>query len=239
MRRATVLRENAFDFYEHEDLGKRNAQEAPGWRAVWADRGLLGVAHLAVQLTPAMAIDAIDGLILRVGASRREDHFMEVHIYDAINVNGIEQVDLAVPLTDPEQREELGIRTAKPGAPRGQARGRDVAVSETIMSAHLSGPLGQALAIVDGKTRLFDADGEGQRPTTERNRLLLRVPGWRSAQSRGTKQAAAASPEIVHALSRETRRFPRFMACCAVWIRPWIGRYVSLACGARSAFSMT
>jgi hypothetical protein len=105
-RRATVLRENAFDFYERYDLGKRDALEAPGWRAVWADRTLLGVAHLESSLTPAMSPAALPDLVLWVGTTRREDHYIEVHIFDPLSWQMLGSATLDRPLTDADAREE-------------------------------------------------------------------------------------------------------------------------------------
>jgi len=105
-RRASVLRENAFDFYERYDLGKRDAQEALGWRAVWADRVRLGVAHLAAALTPAMSAGALPGLMLSVGATRREDRYIEVHIFDPLRWQILARATLDRPLADADAREE-------------------------------------------------------------------------------------------------------------------------------------
>jgi hypothetical protein len=54
--RASVMRENTYDFFERNKLGDRNAEEEPGWRSVWAGRSKLGVAHLASAMTSATSL---------------------------------------------------------------------------------------------------------------------------------------------------------------------------------------
>ncbi|MFI4986153.1 MAG: hypothetical protein ACHQF3_01815 [Alphaproteobacteria bacterium] len=98
--RASVLRENAFDFYEAYDLGRRDAEEAPGWRSVWADRARLGVAYLAATVTPSLASHDLHRAILASGPDRRNDRFMEVHIFGELTRQAIENVSLDKPLTD-------------------------------------------------------------------------------------------------------------------------------------------
>ena len=105
-RRASVLRENAFDFYERYHLGDRDAQETPGWRSVWADRALLGVAHLEALLTPALSPRALPELVLSVGATRRDDHFVEVHIFDPLSWQMLASATLDRVISDAEAREE-------------------------------------------------------------------------------------------------------------------------------------
>lgn len=119
-RRASLLRENAFDFYQRYQLGDRDAQEAPGWRSVWGDRALLGVAHLEASLTPALSSGALPGLILAVGATKHDDRFMEVHIFDPLTWQMIASATLDRTITDAEARDEWDFarsRLARRGVP--------------------------------------------------------------------------------------------------------------------------
>jgi hypothetical protein len=102
--RASVMRENAFNFYERYDLGKRDAIEGPGWRATWADRVLLGVAHLEPALTLAVADRDLSQQVLYNGATRHEDRYIEVHIYGELSWETFAQVTLEKPLTVPKER---------------------------------------------------------------------------------------------------------------------------------------
>ena len=104
--RASVMRENAFDFFERYDLGRRNAEEEPGWRAVWADRARLGVAHLAATLTHATALDRISDAILSSGGGRDRDRYIEVHVYGEVSPQSLGQVTLEKPLTDPQDKDD-------------------------------------------------------------------------------------------------------------------------------------
>jgi hypothetical protein len=119
-QRATVLRENAFAFYERYDLGRRGGQEAPGWRCVWSRRAQLGVAHLAPRITPSMPETSLTSLVLTAGAGRDTDQFMEVHVFGMLPIETIEQVSLDRPLVTPESREEwniVGQKIASRGIP--------------------------------------------------------------------------------------------------------------------------
>ena len=78
---ASVLRDNAYQFYVDFELGGLHAKEPPGWRATWEDRHLLGVAKLANRLTPGCSDTEIDELVLFNGPARDEDAFIEVHIF--------------------------------------------------------------------------------------------------------------------------------------------------------------
>lgn len=111
--RATVLRENAWDFYERHDLGARGAEEEPGWRCVWADRAKLGVTHLAPNVTGATSNDALHHLVLEPGTGRHDDHFMEVHIFDMLTADTFAAVSLDRPLTDSEQQKDWDMASQK------------------------------------------------------------------------------------------------------------------------------
>lgn len=111
--RSSVLRENAFAFYERHDLGRRDATEAPGWRAVWADRALLGVAHLGYMITPAIADRDLPFQILAAGRGRDDDRYLEVHIYGEVDCFALEHVSLDQPLTTPESRDDWAVARQK------------------------------------------------------------------------------------------------------------------------------
>lgn len=104
--RASILRENSFDFYERNDLGRRNPVELLGWRAVWGDRVYLGVAHLVPSLTPALADDALADQIMVCGAARQDDHYMEVHIFGEVSWQSLSNATLEKPLTTAEDQDD-------------------------------------------------------------------------------------------------------------------------------------
>lgn len=83
--RASLMRENAFDFYERYQLGRRNAEEESGWRSTWADRSQLGVAHLCPSITPVTAGHDLVNHVLFCGPDRKEDRYLEIHIYGEIS----------------------------------------------------------------------------------------------------------------------------------------------------------
>jgi hypothetical protein len=104
--RSSVMRENAFDFFERNDLGARNAEEEPGWRSIWDSRAKLGVAHLVSSITSATSLHDISDHILTSGARRVDDHYMEVHIYGELSWQALRCAILEKPLTVPEEQDD-------------------------------------------------------------------------------------------------------------------------------------
>ena len=105
--RASVMRENAFDFFERYDLGRRNAEEEPGWRAVWADRARLGVAHLAATLTHATALDRILRCHPVLGRRSGFGTVTSKCMSDGeVSPQPLGQVTLEKPLTDPQDKDD-------------------------------------------------------------------------------------------------------------------------------------
>lgn len=111
--RASVLRENAFLFYERHDLGNPTGQEEPGWRAVWADRARLGVAKLVPEITTVTASRDLPAMVLSLGATRHDDRFLEVHIHGTINWQALAGVSLDKPLTDGQKQDDWDTATRR------------------------------------------------------------------------------------------------------------------------------
>jgi hypothetical protein len=124
--RATVLRENAFAFYERYDLGRRDAQEVPGWRCVWQRRADLGVAHLTPYLTSATPVTSLPSLVLQSGTGRDNDRFMEVHIFGMVPLAAVEDVSLDRPLVTRDSQDEWNIARQKLAAQGIPVRDRTV-----------------------------------------------------------------------------------------------------------------
>jgi hypothetical protein len=104
--RASLMRENAFKFYERYHLGDRGAKEESGWRSTWDDRSRLGVAHLCPAITPATAGHELAGHVLFCGSDRQEDRYIEIHIYGEVSWQSLSSVVLEKPLTTPEDQED-------------------------------------------------------------------------------------------------------------------------------------
>lgn len=104
--RASVMRENSFDFYDRYHLGDRNAVEEPGWRSVWTGRAQLGVAHLEPAISAATADGDLPNIILFSGTTRQDDRYMEVHIYGELSWQTLARVVLARPLTTGEEQDD-------------------------------------------------------------------------------------------------------------------------------------
>lgn len=113
--RASVLRENAFKFYERYDLGRAGSEEQSGWRSVWTDRARLGIAHLAPEVTPAVGSQTLADLIMFSGPSRDDDRFIEVHIYGELSWQALSQVVLEKPLTETQDRDDWEFGRQKLG----------------------------------------------------------------------------------------------------------------------------
>ena len=80
-RRATLLEDNSFIFYDRFSLGQRGATVPPGYRAIWEDRMKLAAAKIAPRLTTATGESRLPGLLLQPGRTRNDDDFIEVAIY--------------------------------------------------------------------------------------------------------------------------------------------------------------
>jgi hypothetical protein len=104
--RASVMRENAFDFYVRYKLGDRDAVEEPGWRSVWASRARLGVAHLEPSVTAATADTDFPRMILSNGTTKYDDRFIEVHIFGDLSWENLNNITLAKPLTNAEEQDD-------------------------------------------------------------------------------------------------------------------------------------
>ena len=113
--RASLMRENAFDFFERYQLGGRDAEEEPGWRSTWADRSQLGVAHLCPSITPATAGNDLVNHVLFCGSDRPEDRYIEIHIYGEISWQSLSKVVLEKPLTTSEDQEDWRFGRQKLG----------------------------------------------------------------------------------------------------------------------------
>lgn len=111
--RASVMRENSFDFYDRYRLGDRNAVEEPGWRSVWASRARLGVAHLEPAISAATADADLPDILLFNGTARQDDRYMEVHIYGELSWQTLARVVLARPLTAAEEQDDWSFGKQK------------------------------------------------------------------------------------------------------------------------------
>jgi hypothetical protein len=76
-RRASLLEENSYTFFDHHGLGARGAVIPLGYRAIWEERAKLAVAKLAARLTAATSEGSLGGLLLHAGATRSDDDFIE------------------------------------------------------------------------------------------------------------------------------------------------------------------
>jgi hypothetical protein len=110
-RRASLLDENSFFFYDHYALGQLGATIPPGHRAIWKDRAKLVAAKLAPRLTAATGESSLPRLLLQAGKTRNEDDFVEIAIYadGALDSDDVSMVTLQRSATTAEEihRREL------------------------------------------------------------------------------------------------------------------------------------
>ena len=123
--RASVMRENSFDFYDRYKLGDRDAIEEPGWRSTWATRARLGVAHVEPSVTAATADAELPELILSNGNTRHDDRYMEVHIFGELTWENLNKVTLTQPLTTAEEQDDWLTGRKK-------LNGRGVTIVDTV-----------------------------------------------------------------------------------------------------------
>ena len=99
-RRASLLDENSYTFYEQNGLGTLTATVPSGHRAVWEDRALLVAAKLADRLTPATSETSLPDLLFHAGAARPQDEIVEIAIYAGGGLD-TEDVDMVTRETPP------------------------------------------------------------------------------------------------------------------------------------------
>lgn len=91
--RASVFEENSGIFMERHNIKISEAHELPlGYRAVWEDRGKLGIAKLAGRLRPETKLEDFPGILQRDGKTSEEDEFVEAHIWGPMTVRTFERV---------------------------------------------------------------------------------------------------------------------------------------------------
>ncbi len=104
-RRASLLEENSYTFYDHHGLGARGTVIPPGYRATWKERAKLAVAKLAARLTAATSEGSLAGLLLHAGGTRNDDDYIEVVIYADTGLDTVD-VDLVTRQRAPTTSEE-------------------------------------------------------------------------------------------------------------------------------------
>jgi hypothetical protein len=106
-KRASLLEENSYSFFDRQKL-KPSDPLPPGYRCVWEKRQELAVAKLADALQADTPASKYPGILLRNGAGRAEDDFVEVHLYGTFNLQAIEYV---CGNSKPARREERSLLT--------------------------------------------------------------------------------------------------------------------------------
>jgi hypothetical protein len=104
-RRASLLEENSYTFYDRHALGRRSAAVPLGYRAIWEERASLVAAKLASGLTAATGESSLANLLLHAGGTRGDDGFVEIAIYaDAgLDTRDVDMVTLQRTPTAPEE----------------------------------------------------------------------------------------------------------------------------------------
>jgi len=102
----TFERNAAFSRIIGRPVFDRILKKRPDGRSVWADRARLGVAHLALTITPATANHQIGDRILLSSANRHDDRYIEVHVYGEISWQSLSKVTLEKALTDPQDQDD-------------------------------------------------------------------------------------------------------------------------------------
>lgn len=106
-RNASLLEMNGFHFFETFGLGRLTADEPEGYRARWEDRAWIAIAKIGPVLRTSTTAPDIGRLLLKVGTTRDEDDFIEVHVYDerGLPIEQIKRVQLRAIAASPEQQE--------------------------------------------------------------------------------------------------------------------------------------
>jgi hypothetical protein len=100
--RVSLLIDNSYQFLKKY---YKFGQPLPtGYRATWTDRGRLAVIKCAPNVTPATPDHSLSSLIMRQGATRDDDDFIEAYVYDGFDIRAIERVVLNRPLVGPRDQ---------------------------------------------------------------------------------------------------------------------------------------
>lgn len=104
-RWVSLLEENSYTFFDQHHLGRIGTAIPPGYRAVWADRAKLVIAKLTPRLTSATSKRELADLLLHAGATRKDDRFVEVHIYaeGGLDARDVDLVSFQRPPTTPDE----------------------------------------------------------------------------------------------------------------------------------------
>jgi hypothetical protein len=104
--RASAFEENSALFVE------RHKFKVPkGYRAVWAERGILAVAKLFKTIDSATTPDKYSRILLNPGVTSEADDFIEVHIFGPMTVLTMERVVVIAPQASKRATIQRAIRS--------------------------------------------------------------------------------------------------------------------------------
>ena len=117
-KRATLLEENSFIFYDRHALGELRATVPAGYQAIWDDRSKLAACKGAHRLTVATGVSALASVLFHPGKSRIEDDFVEVMIFadEGLDTLDVDRVTLSrSPRSEEESHRRELVRQACAG----------------------------------------------------------------------------------------------------------------------------
>ncbi|MBF0183864.1 MAG: hypothetical protein HQM06_05675 [Magnetococcales bacterium] len=108
--RASLFRENTGLYFREHQPSEKNPV-TPGWRAVWAERGMLAACKLQEQLTTTTASSDFADLLIQFSPEDAElDDFLEVHIYGSLTIKTVQQVVISPQSGEESQTDRLTKR---------------------------------------------------------------------------------------------------------------------------------
>ena len=95
-RRASLMEDNSFTFFDQHKLGERGAKVPEGYQSVWEDRAMLAAIKLLPRLTVATPESSLEQLMMVAGTSKDVDDFIEIVIYaeDGLDTADVDRVTL-------------------------------------------------------------------------------------------------------------------------------------------------
>jgi hypothetical protein len=110
-RRASLLEEDSYKFYDRHSLGGRGATVPAGYRAVWEDRARLAAAKLVARLTAAIGENALPGLLMQAGPTHVENEFIELAIYtqEGLDILDVDRVTVLRAAATPEEHDRQDL----------------------------------------------------------------------------------------------------------------------------------
>ena len=113
--RASTLEENSFDFVKTHKVNLELLNIPAGYRSTWFDKLKLAVSKLHTKLSSGNNEGDFDRIILSSNGDRKNDQFIEVHIYKKLTTFAVESIFIPTPKNNKDKLLVKAIEGKCPG----------------------------------------------------------------------------------------------------------------------------